>query len=644
MLCDIGPESVEEAQRILTLLCFSSRPMSVMEIIEAIAVDIHDQQRYDCDRRLESSEDLLRICPGLIDIQVKQSVYQNSEFSEDEDYYEDVPPAREVSAYVDTVRIAHFSVQEFLLSDRIKKGRAAGFAMSAAIGHLQISKACLIYLCDEDAQNQGSIYDRRNTFARFAAQFWHHHWGQPTHIDMIVELGKWIQTLFSVDHNFDRWIRLHDIDLDRDDRYYHVGEKRKAEHGSCVYYASLLGFDNILSSCLTYPEADVNAQGGRLGSALCAASEGGQDQVVQMLIGAGADVNAQGGRLTALEVASKAGHEKVVQLLLKAGADVNARGRHLTALEAAIEYGHEKIVQLLLKAGAHVNVQGVRFKAFQSAIEYGHEVIVQMLVEAGADVNHQGGIKGTALQVASLTDKSRCEKVVQVLLDAGANVNAQGRDGGNALHSAADRGNEKVVKMLLHAGAEVNARGGDGSALQAAIKDSGPHTNVIQMLLDAGAEVNSQGVDGSSPLNLAVESGNEKAVEMLLHAGADVNARGVDGSSPLYLAAESGNEKAVEMLLHAGAEVNARGVDGSSPLYLAAECGDEKMVEMLVQAGAEVNARGGEFGSALQAARDWKYPTGKDRYERVIQILLDAGAIDHGRDSDDDNGDVSSSK
>ena len=40
-------------------------------------------------------------------------------------------------------------------------------------------------------------------------------------------------------------------------------------------------------------EADVNAQGGKYGNALQAASNHGHDIVVQMLLNKGADVNAQ---------------------------------------------------------------------------------------------------------------------------------------------------------------------------------------------------------------------------------------------------------------------------------------------------------------------------------------------------------------
>ncbi|KAI1559318.1 ankyrin repeat domain containing protein [Pyrenophora tritici-repentis] len=51
--------------------------------------------------------------------------------------------------------------------------------------------------------------------------------------------------------------------------------------------------------------AEVNAQGGRYGNALQAASERGYEQVVKTLLDAGAEVNAQGGRsCTALHAAS----------------------------------------------------------------------------------------------------------------------------------------------------------------------------------------------------------------------------------------------------------------------------------------------------------------------------------------------------
>ena len=412
MLCEIGEESVEEAHRLLTLLCFSSRPLSVMEILEAIAVDIHDLQRYDCDRRLENSEDLLRICPGLIDIQAKQPRDQNNKDDEDDSYSDDT------AANGEMVRIAHFSVQEYLMSDQIKHGRAARFMMSSTIGHLQISKACLIYLCNEDFLSRALTLDciAQYPLARFAAQYWHYHCGQ-ANIDVMAELGTWVQNLLLVEHNFDRWVRLHNAE--RAWKIHVTYDEQAISHASYIYYAALLGFGNILSSFLSYPHADINAQGGVYGNALQAASKGGHEMVAQILMDAGAEVNAQGGFYgNALQAASKGGHEKVAQMLMDAGAEVNAQGGvHGNALQAASKGGHEKVAQILMDAGAEVNAQGGFYgNALQAASKGGHEKVAQMLMDAGAEVNAQGGVHGNALQAAS---KGGHEKVAQMLMDAG---------------------------------------------------------------------------------------------------------------------------------------------------------------------------------------------------------------------------------
>jgi ankyrin repeat protein len=101
-------------------------------------------------------------------------------------------------------------------------------------------------------------------------------------------------------------------------------------------------------------EADVNAQGGRYGNALQAASVGGHEAVVKVLLNKGADVNAQGGNYgNALQAASEEGYEAIVKMLLDNGADVNARDGELgNALYVASDQGHETVVKMLLAWGA----------------------------------------------------------------------------------------------------------------------------------------------------------------------------------------------------------------------------------------------------------------------------------------------------
>ena len=117
---------------------------------------------------------------------------------------------------------------------------------------------------------------------------------------------------------------------------------------------SLFGHEALVGLLLD-KGAEVNAQGGRYGNALQAASRGGHKQVVKMLLDKDADVNAQGGEYgNALQAASLRGHEQVVKMLLNKDADVNAQGGYYgNALQAASEGGHEQVVKMLLNAGAH---------------------------------------------------------------------------------------------------------------------------------------------------------------------------------------------------------------------------------------------------------------------------------------------------
>ncbi|PON28927.1 hypothetical protein TGAM01_v202035 [Trichoderma gamsii] len=74
----------------------------------------------------------------------------------------------------------------------------------------------------------------------------------------------------------------------------------------------------LLEQC---PDIDVNAQGGRFGSALQAAAFSGQAESVKLLLEKNANVNAAGGKYgSALNAAIVSGHWNIVEILLQAGA------------------------------------------------------------------------------------------------------------------------------------------------------------------------------------------------------------------------------------------------------------------------------------------------------------------------------------
>jgi len=372
--------------------------LTVPELIDGTAVELGDNSRLNPAGRLFGEDAICSVCPGLIEV--------------------DARPDDEIS----TVRIAHFSVQEYLESDRILQHKAAPFRVRKLETDAEIASICLTYLL-EPALSRDSM--EKYPLALYAAKTWHEHFrdgGKNTHAR-----HQALRLFRSSRGEFENWVTIWNVDA-------YDGRKPSGKVPSPVYYASLLGLDLVLSkllcekpsgsafSALSLPEISdlVNAQGGYYGNALQAASRNGHEKVVEQLLDKGTDVNAQGGRYgNALEAASQNGREKVVELLLDKGADVNAQGGICgNALQAASRNGHEKVVEQLLDKGTDVNAQGGRYgNALQAASVYGHEKVVELLLDKGADVNAQGGDYGNALQAASAYGR---EKVVELLLGRGA--------------------------------------------------------------------------------------------------------------------------------------------------------------------------------------------------------------------------------
>ncbi|SLM38552.1 P-loop containing nucleoside triphosphate hydrolase, partial [Lasallia pustulata] len=487
ILRNISEEDSHDAIKILQWLTYSSRPLRIEELAEIVAVNINGSPWFDHTARFPDQEDVLAICSSLVAV---EDVSIKEDDSEDDKYLLQRQYGSTLVNPIQVVRLAHFSVKEYLVSKRIRDQAAATarYAIQEIQANQSIAAACLAYLLQFN--QHGSLTSQTLEdfpLARYAAEYWLQH---------TREVGKDLGPIemlsqeFCLVHReaFINWYRLDDPDLTEEGFEMN---REIARIATPLYYGSLAGVTELVQLLLKNG-ADVNAQGGYYDSALQAASNGGHESVVQLLLDNGAGINTQGGQYgNALQGASYRGHESVVQLLLKNKADVNAQGGYYdSALQAASNGGHDSVVQLLLDNGASINTQGRQFSnALQAASCGGHESVVKLLLKNGADVNDQGGYFGNALQAASYRGR---ESVVQLLLDDGADINAQGGQFGNALQAASHGVYESVVKLLLKNGADVNDQGGYfGNALQAASYRG--RESVVQLLLDDGADINAQG-------------------------------------------------------------------------------------------------------------------------------------------------------
>ena len=94
--------------------------------------------------------------------------------------------------------------------------------------------------------------------------------------------------------------------------------------------------------------ADVNAQGGVYGNALCAAVYQGYESIARLLLGRRADLNAQS-RINgnASHVAVSKGHWGILQVLLETGADGNVQGVEYAVITVTIfDTDHKLLLRL----------------------------------------------------------------------------------------------------------------------------------------------------------------------------------------------------------------------------------------------------------------------------------------------------------
>jgi hypothetical protein len=398
-------------QEALTLLCwlaYARSPPTLGELVDAAITDPVEESFIDTSER-GGLRDALNILSGLVTIEENQVAatknYSRAGFATNDTSTANLSQGASTfhsqQPTTDTrVRLAHFSVKEYLESKRILKSSAYQFYLESATGHRVLSQSCLTYLRYYSISPEKTLTKRDlETFPllEYAAQSWFYHCalqhgGETSREVSFLQIGQ----------VKDDWLLVHDPYTP----WYEPFEAYRSEGklpSQAIYYASLLGLSVVVSSLLA-SGADVNARGGGYGSAVQAAAAGGDTEIVQLLVDKGADVNAQGGYYSsAIQAAAAEGYMETVQLLVDKGADVNTQGgEYGSAVQAAAARGHTEIVQLLVDKGADVNAQGGHYgSAVQIAAARGHIEIVQLLADKGANVNAKGGRYGRALQTAA---------------------------------------------------------------------------------------------------------------------------------------------------------------------------------------------------------------------------------------------------
>ncbi|THY23166.1 hypothetical protein D6D01_06063 [Aureobasidium pullulans] len=155
ILNDLDDFERREAERLLALVCFARRPLTLPEVVDALAIDFEDSDQgpFDPSYRVKDPMAVLDYCPGLITLMQKRRV--------------NAPRWRDNPV----IALAHFSVDQYL-RPKPDEWRLGG----PTAAHALIARTCLRYLLYFDSlDNYSKTIMREYPFLYFAARNFPYH-------------------------------------------------------------------------------------------------------------------------------------------------------------------------------------------------------------------------------------------------------------------------------------------------------------------------------------------------------------------------------------------------------------------------------------------------------------------------------------
>ena len=419
-----GGEKARLGMATLMWILHSERPLKTNELCHALQVEIGSPDLNT--ENIPSIGTLLACCQGLVTV--------NKEAS--------------------TVRLIHFTLQEYLRCHPELFGRA----------HSTIAEACLSYLNSQKIKTLSArpFPDLQDTrFLEYSSLYWGMHAKRD-----LSDCAKLLALKLFDDYSNHISSK---ILLGAQKQHFGIVDFNKVPLFSGLHSASFFGIVEIVANLTEVEGCDINQKDCLGNTPLVWASHNGHEVAVKALLRRG-DVDPDkpnNSRQTPLSCAASSGHEGVVKILLgRDDVDPNKPDNNdQTPLCRAAMYGHEGAVTILLgRDDVDPNRPQLGGETPLSwAACRGHERVVEILLgRDDVDPNRPNDDGRTPLYRAAMNGH---EGVVKILLGRDdVDPNKPKLGGETPLLWAAYMGHEEVVKMLLRRG------GVDPTSLNSAAK------------------------------------------------------------------------------------------------------------------------------------------------------------------------------
>ncbi len=542
MLDSIKPELQDFARRVLTLLCFSARPIEVTELIEALAVVVQgDTGNFDAGNKLSSADDLLRICPGMIRILgPAMSEYDPPSSERGQEYSDQEILRRAKRSDRRIVSLAHFSVREYLVSDHVLIS-SPHFHLRPSESHLWISQLCLIYL---------TIPDMQLPVAAVKASFWHYgtfdffryafnSWSQHAReSESSMSLLPFIKR-FRVNPALNVALLRITSSFSRSAELKHDVEPLLIEALMIlVKWLSFEGMADLVEAVLEAPEEFFPQR---------SAPEVYPRRLLEELT---TDAHFAG---------SYKSRQYPVSLKELRTLDRSYALCKDPCTSLALRHSHWDVVNCLILKGFRVyRIPEMRLDPLQIAARDGQYETVKLMIQAKADFKTymRGPKLEHPLMLAAANGHAMTIKVIIAMQISSVDSGLTGPHNVSPLLIAARKGHLDAVKELINNASRARSLDESGHIM--------PHEGAQQTILNRKTDY------GMTALMAAAQFGNLDIVKALIHAGANWESTiDVDGNSALMHAIKNNHRDVVEWLINEGADRDSPNRFGLTPKQLA---------------------------------------------------------------------------
>lgn len=289
-----------------------------------------------------------------------------------------------------------------------------------------------------------------------------------------------------------------------------------------------------------------------------------EEQVIDLLVGAGFDPSGKPGKVTPLKAALRTNHYPAVRALLRHHPDLNVKDDEDTPPIIAL-FGHchsrfqLDVLEMFLKQGCDPN------KSYPIPNLTPKTDIALLETAMGLYSRSRDG------------DVEDRRAVIRMLLEHGGKFPGVESEAGQALLTAAALGNLQKMQESIAKGASLDVKEGFGYTPLLISAQLGYFDNVI-WLLEGGADLKKSYTKlGGSLLPPVVEANRADIVNLLIAKGLEAGQMG----GALNEAIENGTAEIFDTLIAAGANPK----DGN--LFLCIQSGRPEMARVLLQFGAD---------------------------------------------------------